>query len=79
MTQEVSKKTVMVLLVLTILVSVVGTWSVLSGLETARPEMIGLNNQANAQVKFSLQQPGIAEPINVLPQTESGQVKLQLV
>ena len=81
MAQEVSKVTVMVLLILTILVSVVGTWSVLSGLDGSQYTVVGKDLiPQQGDVQFAIQEPTEPTPQRVvLPQSVKGEVGIQIV
>ncbi|MCX6709771.1 MAG: hypothetical protein NTV63_02330 [Candidatus Woesearchaeota archaeon] len=65
---EISKTTVAVLLVLTILVSVIGTWNVLQSVSMAR---VGSKESASTNAKISLT---VEEP----PKELTGEAKIML-
>ena len=61
MADDVSKNTVMILLVLTILVSILGTWTVLEGIVNTRSAATQIqqaeSNIASAQVSLTITEP----------------------
>lgn len=63
MAEDVSKNTVMILLILTVLVTILGTWTVLEGVRTTQiaaqkiQAMDEPSNVASAQVSFVIKEP----------------------
>ena len=69
-TTDVSKKTVLVLLVITVLVSVVGTWTVLNSLSSSNVEWTAQSQPAGGEVSLNV----IAPAAPMEPSIETGNV-----
>lgn len=73
---DVSKRTVLVLLVITVLVSVVGTWTVLNSMDSTHVEWTAKGEPSAGQIKLNVLPDSTPEPdlttgnvvFNVLPQ-----------
>jgi len=74
MHNDISKKTVLVLLVLTLVVSVIGTWSVLS-MPTTVYKTVTQDGVENGRVSVGIVAP--AQP--VMPAEEGGRVSLSIL
>ena len=73
MAYDISKHTVLVLLILTLVVSIVGTWTILSQ-PTTIYRTVEIGGPQSGEVKLNIQQP--AEPQMV---EEGGQVSIQIL
>ena len=74
--QDISKRTVLVLLVLTLVVSVVGTWTVLSQ-PTTIYKTIELSGPQTGKVQLNIDPP--RDQVQVLGDPETGRVALNIV
>ena len=77
MTQEdIPKRVILVLLILTIVISVLGTWTVLDAASSARPMVT--KDKSGGQVSLTIIDPNkpLAEPIE---SNDQGQVNLNII
>lgn len=79
MAEDISRTTIAVLLVLTIVVSVIGTWTVLEGVGTVGSAKM-VKYQTTAQVRVDIGQPEEGgEAPALTPGTTQGDVKIKIL
>lgn len=73
---DVSKRTVMVLLVITVLVSVIGTWTVLNSMSSSAPEWSVEKPADQGQITLGVDAPTVKQPSG--PVETTGNVALSV-
>jgi hypothetical protein len=78
MGEDISKKTVMVLLILTIVVSIIGTWTMLTSKPTIKTVYSSGDPVTSGKVRLGLYSGPVEEPKSE-PVAEAGQVSIKIV